>query len=645
MRKMILLTLSLLLLAGQGWGADVNYYISDTTDAAEDGTLAHPFDAFSDLNWTTINNAVTAGSTVYINLNKGDTWTGATFTFGGSGAAGRPITLRAYGTGNAPIVDANDAVAYPAYATGKSYVTIDGIHLRNAQNQNVLFTGAGSNGIITNFTSDDTLATVTRGVNILTQTDTTISNGTITNVSTNGIELGAATTGTIDTVTITNAGADGVLMAASVGAWTVNDLTVNGAGSEGINAAASAAGTITINDPIISNTTHEGMDMRMGTASLIISGGTITDTTLYGLYLVGTGAATIDIDDTVIGGATNGAGRDGIYITGVTGPVTIDGVSVTYTLDADASGDGNGIYFTGAATVDATSAIRNITLNNNAENGYCINGGKGLPIYDSTVNDNAEDGVHINAAATDTRVERCWIEGNGTAGVAGAGDGITSHDNAANIIGCYNVITDNKKAGLAAITSGNTGNLFYGNTLYNNQWEGELEKGEINLTGTVAWTLKNNIVVNTDGHLLIDVDTYANITAATNNVYYGTAANNYCFQVGDYDPDGAGARAAGSAMTFAEYKAGGIAAGNANFESGSIFADPKFVNADGGDFRLRGGSPAIGIGTTDPTGDGTPDTITGINGVVALSGCVTPGAYQGRLHVYPFGIRRWWCPE
>lgn len=77
----------------------------------------------------------------------------------------------------------------------------------------------------------------------------------------------------------------------------------------------------------------------------------------------------------------------------------------------------------------------------------------------------------------------------------------------------------------------------------------------------------------------------------------------------------------------------------------SITSTPPWWNAAAEDYRIRGGWKGIGMGTTDPDGDGTANTITGINGVTALSGCVTPGAYQGRLHVYPFGIRRWWCPE
>lgn len=90
---------------------DVNeehIYISSSAGAGGDGSITTPYDAPSDINWTTggdnsIFDWVADGSKVYINLKRGDTFN-EELSVQTSGAANAYITIQAYSSGAKPII-------------------------------------------------------------------------------------------------------------------------------------------------------------------------------------------------------------------------------------------------------------------------------------------------------------------------------------------------------------------------------------------------------------------------------------------------------------------------------------------------------------------------------------------------------------
>lgn len=119
--KYIYSIIAVLLLAGQAWGADQNIYVDSDAAAGGDGTIGTPFDALSDLNWTTIAGYVAGGDTVYVNLARGSVFR-ETLTIGASGASGRPITIQAYGTGDKPVIKGSDDIGtWTAYESGAGF--------------------------------------------------------------------------------------------------------------------------------------------------------------------------------------------------------------------------------------------------------------------------------------------------------------------------------------------------------------------------------------------------------------------------------------------------------------------------------------------------------------------------------------------
>ncbi|RQW89284.1 MAG: hypothetical protein EHM79_03885 [Geobacter sp.] len=67
-----------------------------------------------------------------------------------NGAAGKPITFGAYGTGDKPTIDGNNSIQYNIN-WNKSYITIDGLHLTRAANCNISqWSGEADYGIVQN---------------------------------------------------------------------------------------------------------------------------------------------------------------------------------------------------------------------------------------------------------------------------------------------------------------------------------------------------------------------------------------------------------------------------------------------------------------------------------------------------------------
>ena len=129
MKRLIGFSLAIILLlalAGPGWGADANYYVDSRVAVSGDGSLGSPWKLTSSINWSTINNRVHAGNMVYLNFARGATWR-VDWSIGASGAPGRPITLRPYGTGPPPKFTSG---LRAIRTNGKSYINISGFDVQ-----------------------------------------------------------------------------------------------------------------------------------------------------------------------------------------------------------------------------------------------------------------------------------------------------------------------------------------------------------------------------------------------------------------------------------------------------------------------------------------------------------------------------------
>lgn len=105
--------------------ADVNYYVDSTVAVSGDGSFGSPWKLLSNINWTTVQGSVDAGNTVYINLKRGSSWSGApALNFGASGVVGRPITIRAYGVGTVPFINCSISTLRAIGTNNKVYIDI-----------------------------------------------------------------------------------------------------------------------------------------------------------------------------------------------------------------------------------------------------------------------------------------------------------------------------------------------------------------------------------------------------------------------------------------------------------------------------------------------------------------------------------------
>ena len=115
-----------------------NYYVDSVngSDSNSGTSLASPWQSLSPLNSRSFN----PGDT--INLKDGSTWSGtgansAALTINGAGAAGNPIVVQAYGSGDAPVL--TNPTAIPTSGSNSangmnvaaSYVTVNGLKFSN----------------------------------------------------------------------------------------------------------------------------------------------------------------------------------------------------------------------------------------------------------------------------------------------------------------------------------------------------------------------------------------------------------------------------------------------------------------------------------------------------------------------------------
>jgi hypothetical protein len=183
MNHIRILVLLALLLNSPAFATD--YYVKNGGNDALDG--------LSDANaWETVtkvrNTSFVPGDRIY--FNRGDTWTVAgtttTLSLRVNGTAAAPLYVGAYGTGNKPIINANNAVSNCISTYGDSYVTYENFRVTNTISATYAGAIAGAGGAHhVSFTNID--ADILRGHGGAFYTDNghdiTISNCNITDVT------------------------------------------------------------------------------------------------------------------------------------------------------------------------------------------------------------------------------------------------------------------------------------------------------------------------------------------------------------------------------------------------------------------------------------------------------------------------------
>lgn len=124
--------------------AGTAYYVdcSAAGDGDGDGSAANPWNALTDPD----GHVFSAGDT--LSFKAGTTCDG-TLTPQGSGASGSPITINAYGSGAAPVIEGGGATEATVHLVDQSYWTISGLLVQNssstrAQHEGILVEVAGS---------------------------------------------------------------------------------------------------------------------------------------------------------------------------------------------------------------------------------------------------------------------------------------------------------------------------------------------------------------------------------------------------------------------------------------------------------------------------------------------------------------------
>jgi len=144
--------------------AEKNIYFDSSASRGGNGSIESPYDDLSDINWTIVQEWVNAGHTVYLNLKKSSTFS-EQLTIGASGASGRAITIKPYGSGIDPIITGS---SIGINSKSKDYITLDSIIVSNQTSkgmrlydcsnwiiQNCIFTDSAKDAIAIEWVATD----------------------------------------------------------------------------------------------------------------------------------------------------------------------------------------------------------------------------------------------------------------------------------------------------------------------------------------------------------------------------------------------------------------------------------------------------------------------------------------------------------
>lgn len=619
------------------WGE--TFYVRDSSSGeygAEDGTsYENAFDGFADIVWGSGAGQVGAGDTLYIC----DTIDGEKLTVSGSGSGGNVITIRGDYPGHAGIIDGTGQTEC-IYNNGYDYITITHLDVRNSLiniecagvTDNIVcsyITSSGTNGgTCADFWASATSNTVTVDHWTIAQgEDYTIVffgtsavaplvNGTISNCTFNGAAGKVFTTGCylryINGLTISGN--------------TVKDWTLNATESNKLFYIKDVAGIATVSSNIIGGTGDacEGRAFWFeDCATVVCSGNVIQNQQSVGIYAKNI-TTSIAMDGDIL--ATNTFNNALVVLDSGVVAFVFDGINVSGALSS------------GVITASGSGTITDSIISDNGQNGVYVTTTGTVSMIGCTTNSNDEDGVNLNSAGT-VNCSRCVSNFNGKTTVASSGDGYTAHltgiMNLANCVGAFNF-----KSG-AAMTQDSSGTI-YNCTFYNNYEASQSLNDGIWINATGDWVIKNNTCSRNGTEITVTVTALAGAGTKTLDYNcYGTDST--------YWSSGRGFIWTGT-YVWSDYLAN-----NGGQETHSMNADPQFVNASTGDFRLLASSPARNAGS-NAVWSGTPNVtdlagtaITDASGnIVAPGGVVDIGAYEflggGRIGTSPrpsSGVIRW----
>lgn len=601
--------LSLLFLPGVASAA--TYYVDATLgNNSNNGTATTTA-------WQTLAkvNAVTftAGDTIL--FKRGETFVG-NIVVGQSGTSGNPITFGAYGNGARPIINATTTNHGIDIRTNKSYLSILGLEIRNATLNQILLSSGVSNVTI----SDMVLyGGASSGVNLSSGafSDITISSTTISAYTgtASGVRFTSGTTYTnilINTVTATSSTGTSGVSGNSGSTYTnlqILNSTFSNHTSHGINLSSSTSTDVLIKDTVVANNGGNG---------IFVTGGTRTNTTidnvesrsnaLKGINLIAsTGNAYTGVS--ILNSNISANTGDGIAFT-ITGAGTNMIDLIISTTTSTNNGDHGILFFGNGSNLD----LSNITATDNGTDGAVISAGSGQVLNDVTISssrfqgndsnglafttsgtasdalvqdtnasDNANDGFNIHGAWMNIVFDRTAAESNGIDGLNSDGDGYSYHETSTGIIK-NSLAHDNAKSAVTNINS--TATILY-NNIFSHDSAGT--NSLVEFSGDGSHQVYNNVFYNPSnlGTALSSASTTA--LTARNNIISG-------FNVGiDRRDSSVLTEDYNLVFNTASSTWSGLAQGGH-----SLSADPKFVDAAGEDFRLKGSSPAINAGTSTP---------------------------------------------
>jgi len=178
MKKLLLFLI--LLCLWPVWAGATTYYVSNSGRDSSNGTsTSTPWQTIAHVNAQTFK----PGDSIL--FQAGGTWR-EQLTVHSSGSAGSPITFGGYGSGALPVIDAQFTRNYAVYAASQSYVTLNGLDMRNGATVSygtVTFyqpSGASQTGITVE--NCNVNGGTTYGINVWRTNNITISNNTVSNI-------------------------------------------------------------------------------------------------------------------------------------------------------------------------------------------------------------------------------------------------------------------------------------------------------------------------------------------------------------------------------------------------------------------------------------------------------------------------------
>ncbi len=462
-----------------GMVSAATYYVDATLgNNSNNGTAASTsWQTLAKVNGTTF----LAGDNIL--FKKGETFTGV-LVAGQSGTNGNPITYGSYGEGARPIINAAGNNHGFDIRTGKSYINVAGLEVRNATlNQFLLFANSSN---ISHVSIQDSIAVG----------------------GTSGFNLQGP--GTFLDITISSSTASGYAGGSAVGVRLGSGTTFDGITLDGVSAASGSG--------------YQGFSTGSGTYSNIsILNSSFTGHPSNGIAFLSATTTNVVIRDTVA--SLNGG--SGIYFFGVKSGVEIDNVTAN-------SNTQNGIGFEAGAMNHIS--IEDSEFNNNGLNGIALLGsgtGTSTIVSRSIASGNDNDGFNISGNWQNVVFEEAIASDNGVDGIGSNGDGFSFHNSSTGVIRNSQAHNNWK----SAVTNVNTSSTTVYNNLFSHDTNGT--NALITFLDSGSHAAYNNVLYSPAqvGYGLVANGTTTLI--ARNNIIqgfqYGVSKGTNAFLVEDYN--------------------------------------------------------------------------------------------------------------